>query len=427
MDYEKKYRDLVEAVKELQEANPSDNGIQKWVKDNIPELKESKDERIRKELLDYLIWLRDFRDSGYSPSGKYDIHEMITWLELEKQSKASSFIKWHPVTEEPEEAQELLCELAGSDNFTWHEIAFYHAHNKTYWDGERLVENVIRWCYLDDLEKQGEQILANSAKICKDEHKPADEVKPKFKVGDWITDGNITIQIEAVKNGCYLYCGDCALYSIKTADKVYHLWTIQDAKDGDVLVDSCKYFNNPFIFILKRFEKVDFGLATLSNFSSYCYLTMSDNQKFKDGGYHHMHDIRPATKEQRDTLMKAMADAGYEWDTNKKELKKIEQKPWSEEDETMIESIIDYMKPMPILFESTTGKSGKEYTKKFIKSAIKWLKSLKERYIWKPSKEQIDAFEHFVRSIGESGYASPYDNNTKLLHSLLSDLKKLKD
>lgn len=44
---------------------------------------------------------------------------------------------------------------------------------------------------------------------------------------------------------------------------------------------------------------------------------------------------------------------------------------------------------------------------------------------WKPSKEQMKAFEHFVRSIGESGYASPYDNNTKLIHSLLNDLKNL--
>ena len=49
---------------------------------------------------------------------------------------------------------------------------------------------------------------------------------------------------------------------------------------------------------------------------------------------------------------------------------------------------------------------------------------LEER--WKPSDEQIDALEHFVRSIGESGYASPYDNNTKLLYSLLEQLKKLK-
>ena len=52
---------------------------------------------------------------------------------------------------------------------------------------------------------------------------------------------------------------------------------------------------------------------------------------------------------------------------------------WSEEDERMIDNIIDYMKPMPIFFESTKGKSGKEYTQKFVKNAINWLKSLKER------------------------------------------------
>lgn len=45
---------------------------------------------------------------------------------------------------------------------------------------------------------------------------------------------------------------------------------------------------------------------------------------------------------------------------------------------------------------------------------------------WKPSKEQINALEHFVRSIGESGYASPYDDNTNRIKSLLNDLCKLK-
>lgn len=46
---------------------------------------------------------------------------------------------------------------------------------------------------------------------------------------------------------------------------------------------------------------------------------------------------------------------------------------------------------------------------------------------WKPSEEQMEALEHFVRGVGKSGYASPYDNNTKLLYSLLQDLKKLKE
>ena len=80
MDYEKKYLDLVEAVKELQEANPSDEGIQKWVEDNVPELTESEDEKIRKEIISalkyanhkgvydkHLVWLKK---QGNKPQGK---------------------------------------------------------------------------------------------------------------------------------------------------------------------------------------------------------------------------------------------------------------------------------------------------------------------------------------------------------------------
>ena len=40
-------------------------------------------------------------------------------------------------------------------------------------------------------------------------------------------------------------------------------------------------------------------------------------------------------------------------------------------------------------------------------------------------KKSIEALEHFVRSIGESGYASPYDNRTKLVYTLLERLKQI--
>lgn len=46
---------------------------------------------------------------------------------------------------------------------------------------------------------------------------------------------------------------------------------------------------------------------------------------------------------------------------------------------------------------------------------------------WKPSKSQINALEHFVMGVAESGYASPYDDNTKLLKSLMNDLRKLEE
>lgn len=49
MNYEQRYKEALKAVKELQEANLSDDGIQNWVNEKFPELRENEDERIRKE------------------------------------------------------------------------------------------------------------------------------------------------------------------------------------------------------------------------------------------------------------------------------------------------------------------------------------------------------------------------------------------
>lgn len=100
------------------------------------------------------------------------------------------------------------------------------------------------------------------------------------------------------------------------------------------------------------------------------------------------------------------------------ELKKIEQNSaWNEEDEKNLTRAIWYIENPALNVVKDTMLS-------------EWLKSIKGRVQpqkqWKPSEEQMDALEHFVRSIGESGYASPYDANLKLVHLLFNDLKKLK-
>ena len=207
------------------------------------------------------------------------------------------------------------------------------------------------------LEKQGEQKLA-------------DKVEPKFHEGDWITDGNITIQIEAIKNNCYLYCGDCALYSTKTADKVYHLWTIQDAKDGDILaVEPIEGYHSPFVAIYKKQNEEDFD--------SYCFIGF-DDKFYKGETGHSTEDVHPATKEQCDLLFQKMKEAGYEWDAEKKELKKVEQNPaeWSEEDEDAINMAVIALEDMYSENEPETTYAG--YSLPFDKAASR-LKSLKER------------------------------------------------
>lgn len=46
MNYEEKYRKLVEAIKVMRDVNPSDEGLQNWVQDNVPELAERRNSMI---------------------------------------------------------------------------------------------------------------------------------------------------------------------------------------------------------------------------------------------------------------------------------------------------------------------------------------------------------------------------------------------
>lgn len=106
-------------------------------------------------------------------------------------------------------------------------------------------------------------------------------------------------------------------------------------------------------------------------------------------------------------------------------------KEWSEEDKRKINRIYSILRQAADTHAFST--SCRLIGDKECIELQDFLKSLKDRVgceancttMWKPSDEQIEALEHFVRSIGESGYASPYDNKTKLLYLLLEQLKKL--
>ena len=83
-------------------------------------------------------------------------------------------------------------------------------------------------------------------------------------------------------------------------------------------------------------------------------------------------DYLPATKEQHDTLIKTMTDAGYTFDFEKKKLKKIEQKPvWSEEDEHNLQGIIDEIQ--------ANKNNAPDYDIETYNRFLSWLKSLKDK------------------------------------------------
>ena len=159
-------------------------------------------------------------------------------------------------------------------------------------------------------EKQGEQ-------------KSIDKVEPKFKVGDWIINKfhDICLITDIDLENTYYICESNRFGNtdgdIDLTDKAFHLWSIQDAKDGDVLAYETDEEDLWIMIYWSLYEPYEGHVH---------YHALLINDDFSDKGTCciYINDLKPATKEQRDFLFAKMKDAGYEWDVEKKELRKID-------------------------------------------------------------------------------------------------------
>ena len=154
------------------------------------------------------------------------------------------------------------------------------------------------------------------------EQKPDDKVESKFKVGDYVVDNcGYVWRIEGIINQFYILegiDGGESRPTIEWVNKTFHLWDIKDAKDGDVLVAS-----DGSIFLFAGV--VDCACKYYAALATDDYVKL--NKEAKGGYWETSRAVYPATKEQRDKFEKSMAESGYEFDFDKKELKKIEQNP----------------------------------------------------------------------------------------------------
>ena len=149
------------------------------------------------------------------------------------------------------------------------------------------------------------------------ENKPTDKVEPKFKVGDWV----FIEEIKGYKQGAF---------QIKSIDEFgynfdeYHIiplkyeellskWTIQDAKDGDVLIN---WNNTIFIFKDIEDESVKFHIAYNEKWDA---IKTPSTKSSHMGLPEPQFEFHPATKEQRDLLFQKMKEAGLGWDAENKE------------------------------------------------------------------------------------------------------------
>lgn len=269
--YEKKYKESMAKMSAFLAKHDGftiskDGEMYKELSEIFDELKDSEDERIRKALLEMV-----HDTTGDSLWVDYNVHkeDAIAWLE--KQTEHANFRN----------------KIQIGDKVTRNE------------DG--VLVNLSQLNRV--AKKQGEQ-------------KPADKVEPKFKVGDWVIDkqGLVHQIANVIENvTCHTYAYDIVGggYFNDNTEGV-RLWTIKDAKDGDVLADDYG------IYIFEKFDECDRN----------CYVCIGAYQ-YSQKVYECEHmlcstDAHPATKEQCDTLMKAMADAGYEWDAENRQLRKIE-------------------------------------------------------------------------------------------------------
>lgn len=156
------------------------------------------------------------------------------------------------------------------------------------------------------------KVVLNSENV---EQNLSEEVEPKFHKGDWIAYNHnqnlLPKKIIQITNKHYVFA-DCS-FEIKTLERDWHIWNIQDAKEGDVLA-----IDNDTIVIFK-------DLYNSTTFHSYCHIEDSrfDFNKDELPDWWNGEGFKPATKEQSDILFQKMREAGYKWNTETKTLEML--------------------------------------------------------------------------------------------------------
>lgn len=147
-----------------------------------------------------------------------------------------------------------------------------------------------------------------------------DRVEPKFYEGDWV----FIEDVKGYKNGPFqIKAVDSFGYSFDEYhtipfmyEELLSKWTIQDAKEGDVLSYVTDEEDLWIMIYWSLYEPYEGHVH---------YHALLVNNNFSDKGTCciSIDNLNPATKEQRDLLFQKMKEAGYKWDADKRELKKI--------------------------------------------------------------------------------------------------------
>ncbi len=376
------------------EYSPSDGDT---IADYIfPELKESEDEKIRKAIISGMTAIKN--NQKKKTFADIPIDDCIAWLEKqsEQKNKINSYnitfedvlvleccMKTIKITEGGDELYEMLVPLYDkihnaylaekqgeqkpSEEYNITGIGSKHAQGKL---GE-MIKNLKPVDNSNRVEPKDYNSI--------DPHfmKPVDKVEPKFHEGEWIVWQDKCYKVNY--NGCGYELVDQNGLSTSLEygiiDENAHLFNIQDAKAGDVIYSKHNTEDFEWIGIFKSLDEGVHFYGFWNNVTKTFKVCNNEIFVLYD-------DFSLATKEQRNMLMEAITEAGYEWDANELEAKKIENVQelaeknlaWNENDDIMLHDIIDY-------FENRTLTLPYD-----VFLYIPWLKSLRNRINCKADK-----------------------------------------
>ena len=344
------YDEALEKARQLCEY-PTTQPFVSTLEEIFPEIQGSEDERIRKGLVRLLKELLELGGVAQDEWDRNECEKYIAWIEKQKPDEP---IKDDDVLDGNEDG--LIAETIRYKN-------------------EKQREQKASYTTLVETGDGGINALVTKELHTDVEQNSTNKVEPKFKVGDWVVENDFKHKVQQIKeiNDDKVWFTDGTGTFVEFL-KTYHLWTIQDAKDGDVL-----YVNNTLSESIMIYKSFDNGI--INKYASY------NKFGFEDENYLTLNDgyIIPATKEQCTELFQKMNEAGYEWDAEKKELKKIEQKPeWSEEDEEMTNVLPLYLNQMY---------SSYMIGEKEVAKTKEWLKQLKDRILPQPKQEWTEEDE----------------------------------
>ena len=292
MDYKKTLEDIVKIINTTEKCDDGFVNICNYIYENYPELSESKDDRIRKGLIALLKFgLED--GSAIAPGFNETKEEALAWLE--KQNEQKSSIKVKPKFNIGDQVTNgyYTCKIENIDDTT------YYCSDSSF---------ISRF----DIKDQDRFELVEQESDFK--------LKPKFQEGDWIVNNNCggVYQVTEIRDNEYcLWPLDTEIMGyLRTidVDNEYHLWTTQDAKDGDILSDGT------MIVIFKCIKEPAYS----EHIVAYVGLDTFGNIQITDGTWEFGKDkIYPATKEQCDLLFKKMKEVGCKFNDETKKLETL--------------------------------------------------------------------------------------------------------